>query len=621
MKIIEYKNIRDREVNGLFYIKRVMAKGKSFEEDDTALVIVMTPDNKIIKPPYDYIVYLRNKRTSKFQIEKIAIAICHYYNFLLLHKLTGEEQFSNEILNAYIEHLSFLPKGLSKMPGYLSVHPSDIDTFPVHPYIEGIENRDTIKKIYNEWYKRLKKSNTVHFVDPQKHQIEVDEEGWRYSFEYIVKTVRSTLDYLDWLSKDDIWSRRYKEIDKHVVSKITIKTERYVVYVWDIAKRVTTLTNLKLKDNSISKKRVFTESEIEKILTNKLINSSAQKKFLLHLLLHTGIRISELLNLLLAEGIVGETGRGTKKSYEIKWEELLSSNPHFNVVSDYKMDILIDSELDFYIRIKKRRNYESSTRKNKKNETRYIRLRDHYDLVNVLDLDGYGSIFVQQLDIYQQFKNELFLYTKEQHPTEFIENIISYYKEMKSKGIVIDDPNFDAQYRTWIYLIREIIEKSYFGTILKEHLIERHQKIKFNQFNKNENKEYLFLSEREYRRVYKPLEPYVVNDWLNKIFENCEISRYDGDLNLFTKHNIKRTLSVHTFRHTYITYRIGFESLSGVFNFSSIAQLKKEVGHVLDSEVTLSRYYFLDKNRKKKARSAIYQFLRGKILKDNNGGE
>ncbi|MFY0520998.1 hypothetical protein ACOMCU_24715, partial [Lysinibacillus sp. UGB7] len=277
--------------------------------------------------------------------------------------------------------------------------------------------------------------------------------------------------------------------------------------------------------------------------------------------------------------------------------------------------------LDIYIRIKKRKSYESSKRKNKKNQTRYTRLRDYFDILQVLNIQGYESMFVSQNDFYRIFKNELLLHTEEQNITEFLEHVITYFKDMKLRNISIEDSRFDSQYRTWLFMIREVIEKSYFGSILKEYLIQRYELKKAGYFRKEEDAHHLFLSERQYQKFHSPIEPYIVNGWLERILEQCEIERYDGTLNLFTKHNIKRTLSIHTFRHTYITYRIGYESMYELFNQSSLAQLKKEVGHVIDSEVTLSRYYFLDQKRNARANTAIYKFLVKHIKKDDAGGE
>ncbi|MFY0521587.1 hypothetical protein ACOMCU_27815, partial [Lysinibacillus sp. UGB7] len=343
-KEIDYKNMNHRKVNGLFYVKKINEGDKKYNQDKSSISIVMTPDNKILKPAFDYICALNEKSKGRKYIESCSVSISHFYNFLLLHDLTGEEPLTSNLLDLYIKYLSYIPKGLYKMPGFNSIHPSDIEYIPIHPYIDGITNKNTISSIYNEWYKKLGNTNAIHMILPSLIRAEIDEEGWRYSFEYIAKTIRKTLDYLEWLSEDCFWSRRFKPLSREVVSKTFIKIEKDLIEVWDIAGRITNKTDLKRKDNSIVKKRVFTEYEIEKIFSNEIIGLSTQKNIFFTILLHSGARVSEILNLLLFEEIVEIKGKGSHKYYEVKWEELLTRNPHMNVVTDNQMDILIDTE-------------------------------------------------------------------------------------------------------------------------------------------------------------------------------------------------------------------------------------------------------------------------------------
>lgn len=428
-------------------------------------------------------------------------------------------------------------------------------------------------------------------------RVEDDERDWRFSYEDICRIVRDILNYLEWLNKDGLWGEFYFAINKEVVRKISFFNGYKEIRIWDIGKRVNKTTGLNSNVELASMKRVFTEVEINNIFENQIIQN-IKYKLMFHILLFTGLRISELLNLLIAEkSIVEEVKIGRKIKYTIKWEHLLCLNPHLFPVIQDKIDIVIDLNFNFYIRIKKRSEYETSRRKNKSKKTRFIRLRDVYNYSDLFDSE---EMFISMEEVISIFKNEILINTNSKNIKEILEHILA---EKENSNIV------------WLEMFREAIESSMFGRMLKEYLIHRFNVLKKGKFEDERGKDHLFFNEKEYLNFIKPVEPYVIDNLFTQVLLEEKINPYTRNRNVFTKHNVKKSLSLHSFRHTYITYRIGFENINGNFSASSLANLKKEVGHINESDITLKVYYFLDVEREERGRSAIYNFIKNKLSK------
>lgn len=615
MKNIDYSNKDELTINGMYYVVNIHNPTTNYEKDKNAASIVVAPSGAIVKPALDYLIALSKQKAGKNSLNDNAKSIAHFFNFLRLFNLTGEEKLSNEILDAYINYLAVLPKGLFSIPCYRDTHPKDVEYLPVHPYINGTAKKEIVIKIYNDWYKRIG-SNTEFLYTPDNTMFDKDEKDWRYPLEYIIETVRRTLNFLDWLSNNKFWKHRYSEIDPMVTIRVPRKIKRgkkeVVHYVWDVYKRVRHETELKPVDNSISFKRCFWETEFIDFFNSSTINNDVQKKLYFLFLALTGTRESECLNLLIKNLPIETEGRGKNKKYIIHWEELLI--PSTNSIDKYSQnDILIDKYLDFYIRIDKRNGrYESSRRKNKKNEVRIVKLRDYNDFPEILSLSN-SNIFIDSAELTRLFAYDLTIHNKNEDIFDFIEKIIRYHMTQRAKGIKINDPNYNSNHRDWILLLRKIIEECWLGNLLRTYLIERYKLVIEKVTNREIDNHFLFLMKKPYKGYIGPHEPSAVREWFKQICNEKGINRLNYTPNIFTGHLVKNSLSVHSFRHTYVTCRIGHETLNGKFDRASLANLQKEIGHVEQSLVTTTRYYYLDRDRKKRATSAIYKFLQTHI--------
>ncbi|UDK97568.1 hypothetical protein EYB33_15185 [Lysinibacillus sphaericus] len=590
MKKIDYSNKKERKINGQYYVKKFIDR-----ENEEYKIVLFNAEGELVKPVFDYTNRLINEKNSNYAVYKTVKSISHYYDFCKLYEISDNTIIDHELLNNLILFLSAIPKGTSKLT-FLD-HLSNREYIMVHPYIKGKSNKECISNIYLEWYKLLGNDNVISFTSPSEMNIRVedDERDWRYSYEDICRIVRDILNYLEWLSKDFLWEKFYIAINKEIVRKITFLNGYKEIRIWDIGKRVSKITGLKSNVELASMKRVFTEGEIKNIFENHIIQNT-KYKLMFHILLFTGLRISELLNLLIAEkSIVEEVKIGRKVIYTIKWEHLLCLNPHLFPVNQDYLDIVIDLNFNFHIRVKKRSEYETSRRKNKSKKTRFIRLRDVYNYSELFDS---GEMFISMEEVIKIFKNEILINTKSKNIKEILEHILS----KKEKSNIV-----------WLEMFRDAIESSLFGRLLKEYLIHRFKVLKKGKFADERGKDHLFINDKEYLNFIKPWEPYVIDNLFTKVLLEEKINPHTRNRNVFTKHNVKKSLSLHSFRHTYITYRIGFENINGNFSASSLANLKKEVGHIKESDITLKVYYFLDVEREERGRSAIYNFIKNKL--------
>lgn len=615
MKKINYSNKKELKINGMYYALNIHDPSTTYENDKNATSIVISPNGEVVKPALDYLISLFNQRVGKKSLNDNAKSICFFYNFLHLYNLKGEEKLSSEILNAYINYLSVLPKGLFSIPCFKEIHPQEVEYLPVHPYICGSDQKEIVKEIYNDWYKRLG-TNNEYLYTPDNTMFDQDEKDWRFSFEFIVDTVRRTLNFLNWLSENDYWKHRYSKIDPMITKRVPriIKRGRkkHVVYVWDIDKRVRHETDLKPINNSISFKRCFWETEFFDFFNSSIIKNDIQKNIYFLLLALTGMRESECLNLIIKNLPIEIEGRGKSMRFIIHWEELLIPTAN-NLEKNQLNDVLIDKYLDFYIRIDKRNGkYESNRRKNKKNEVRLVKLRDYYNFPQILSLNV-NSLFIETEDLTKLFAYDLTLHNKYEDIYNFTEEIIRYHINKKEEGYDIDHPNYSRNNKEWILLLRETIEKCWFGKLLRTFLIERYKLMKQQETKREVDNHFLFLMKRPYKGFIGPYEPSSVREWFKHICIEKNINRLHYTPNIFTGHLVKKSLGVHSFRHTYITCRIGNETLNGDFDRASLANLQKEIGHVDQSLVTTTRYYYLDRERKKRTSTAIYKFLQKNI--------
>ncbi|PFH92655.1 hypothetical protein [Bacillus sp. AFS088145] len=616
MKNIDYREKENRRINGMYTVFNGHDLDKTYESDPKAVSVVFSPEGYLVEPAFDYLKSLFDNAHSKQNLKNYAHAICHWYNFLRVQRMSGKEPITKSILGDYIFYLSVIPKNLRNR---ITIDPNDLEYLPVHPYIMGIEDLGTVKKIYNEWYGS---PNTKMLADEEKKVLplhisesfnaELDEEAWRHPYKYIHHNLQLSLDYLDWLGKSPKWSHHFKSITRDVVmrEKFYNKKSKKDFYLWIGHPNITRITRLKELQPRMSRERIFYESELRSFFQNsKVLRKNHLRYFMFILLLLTGMRISECLNLLgknVRVSIHNISGVDFPFSQHtvVHWEDLFK----FERDELDKKDIYLDRNLNFFVKVKKRLAYEESRRENKKAEERHIKLRDVYNLPELLDLDC-ESIFVRPIDFFKMFQGEIIQNTELlKDPFKIVDETICYYMNCTKQGIKMSDINFSMEHRLKLKKIRSLIDNSWFGKLLRNYFIERHllleekKPIALRQH-------YLFINPESENA--SPFISQIPLKWLNEICKNQDIKRNTYEhYNKAHGHKIKNDLSLHSFRHTYISARIGKEVKEGTYN---PANLKREVGHVQNSQVTETVYYWADNVSKKEASTAFYRYLEKNI--------
>jgi integrase len=616
IKHLNYELKKDRQISGLFYVFNGHDEGKTYQSDNDGISVIFSPDHYIVKPALDYLRHSKNKpNTSKDVIRKEAISICHFYNFCRLHEIDVEDALTIDVLKGYIKFLSYIPKNVW---GRIKTHPSKISFLPIHPYIN--DNEKSIRLIYSEWYnywlKDQENINVSVFYDPKIVKFEEDKQLWSYGYEFIEGCVKNTLEYLRWLSISDSWNHRFKPI-KEKVAKRHIKMnyhsrKRYVS--WNIGGRIKDGTKLKAKkQSSIRKRRVFYETELRKFLKSDMLEQYHQRKLLFVILLLSGCRISECLNLLVKNLRITIKDKYNPFGVQsiVHWEDMFDQPQNNN-----DMDLLIDKYLQFSVKIEKRRAYETKRRSNKSEKTRVTPFTDYYALPELLELKC-KSIFVEAYEIKKEFSKEIILSEREMNPSKLIEDIMLYTNEQKLKGISTLDKRFDKTYLYLIEKIRKLIETTWFGGVLRHYLIERQLLLKNYKPSNHLYNDYLFINMKINKcspMIGQTIETY----WLDPICKEHSIERSSYIPNEILKHSYKKNITLHSFRHSYISTRIQIESLAGTFNEAS---LKHEIGHSKDSILTETTYFFSDREKIKEAQTKVFRFLKDQLEKNSKVNE
>ncbi len=624
---IDFNKKEERLINGMYYVSS-FPNLQSSNEKDKKFYLVMHPKHYVVKPVLDY---LRSKFKRNLDIMKrIASSLCHFYNFLRLHRLNGEDPISDDILDAFIKYLAFIPKNLparirSRMTGGESKDSKDrqvklheIKYLPVHPYIDG---QKSVSKILNEWLRDYwsvandKPVNVKVFFNPRNQFMHQDEWEWRYTYEYIRTCINDTLDYLDYLSKSEKWNHRYKLIDV----KVAEKTERFhekrgTFYSWDVESRIKDITSLKPGSQRTEQARVFFESELRKLLNSKMLKKYPQRKLLFVLLLLAGTRISETLNLLVRNVNISFpknalTKEELKNGAVIHWEDMFKGLEH-------NSDIFINEHLNFGLRIVKRPSYEAAGRKNKTKKSRFPILRDYFEFPKIIGEDC-DNIFIKPKDIVKCFYDDMVLTGFSDNSSKFIQMVMHRHYDHLSSGILISDSrNYNHEVKRWIEKIRGLIESCWFGQLLREYLIERAlllSNLKFDDKAKY-NKHYLFVNFKN-NKGNAMLPNTIRSEWLNKICEEERISRYRNPQNSVVRHAKKADLTIHSFRHTYISMRINHEVLKSQFSQINLATLKRDVGHIPTSTVAETIYYFGEIDETEKIYTKVFADFKDNLHK------
>lgn len=609
MKRINYEVKKEREIAGLFYVFN--SKNIEFlnQSGIDGVSVVFSPEHYIVKPALDYLRFMKSGGSNKEVLRKVATSICHYYNFCRLHKINVENELTNDVLKGYIKYLSSIPKNVWMR---VKKHPSNVSFLPVHPYIN--DNEKSISKIYAEWYNYwLHNEENIDvqvLYNPASVKYEEDKKLWMYDYEFIEACVKNTLEYLTWLNKSISWQHRFKPI-KEEVARRTLKLNYYnhqYNISWNVGGRIKEVTNLKAsKQSSVRRRRVFYETELIKLLNAKMLNQHSQRKLLFMLLLLTGCRISECLNLL-----VKNLRITIKDKYNpfgihtiVHWEDMFDE-PY----NEDDMDLLIDKYLGFSVRVAKRRAYETRRRSNKSEKTRITPLRDYFELPGILGLNSM-SIFVEPQDVFEAFQNEIVLEKKEANPYKVIEEVMHYTNDQKAKGINTLDDRFDKSCLYRIEKIRKLIENSSFGGLLRHYLIERQLLFTHNRVKNYLDNHFLFINMKINKcspMIGQTIEKY----WLDPICREHSIQRASYIPNKILKHSYKKNITLHSFRHTYISARITILSKKGEYND---ALLKHEVGHRKDSTIAETTYFFSDAEKIKEAQTIVFKHLRSRLEK------
>lgn len=604
-------------MNGMYYVD-------SFKNTNNNLKInrwyvVYDPNHYVVKPIFDYIRYQYSMGKTDNDLSKVANSLAHYYNYLRLYKMTGEEKLTSEILNNYVEYLASIPKNLkNRMKNYLSnekVELSDVNYLPVHPYIyDGKFMVEILKDWYDDFW--LGSDDIVLLPSVQNVHFREDREEWQYSYSYIRKCVNETLSFLKYLSETEQWKHRFKTIEE----KVARLERRYNPYlkkfylVWDVEGRIKNETKLKEIPKQRQKKRIFFEDELRCFLNSSMLKKHQQRKLYFLLLILSGARISEVLNMLLDNVEVSFPKKtfvltDLKERAVIHWEDMFSTHHHH---SSDKNDLYINQKLEFCIKIVKRPLYEAKGRKNKTLKSRFIILKDCFELPKILDLE-LSNIFIEPRDIIKCFYKDILLNDMEKKPWDFVEMVMDRHLEEIRKGYTIEDSEYDYQVKDWVFRLRQLIEDSWFGNLLKDYLIERELMMKELKVSggwtaQSINQNYLFIGFRNNKG--KPLFPNTIREqWFKKICDQERIIRYKSVGDEIFKHSRKPDLTVHSFRHTYISMRINLESMEGEFSKVNLANLKKDVGHIPSSTVTETIYYFADDKKNQKVYTKIFESL------------
>ncbi|MFB5281822.1 hypothetical protein [Peribacillus sp. Hz7] len=602
MKDIDYTNKTDRKIDGMFYVENHIYRNRKISK------VIFSPDHQLVKPAFDYI---REKyfdeEFSENKLEIAAKSICHYLNFCRLHKINIEEPLTNQCLKTFIQYLYFIPK---RMLQRIKEHPSKIKVLAVHPYISN--NEEIIRKIYKEWYTELlfdSNQKFTVFYDPKNIKFDEDKMLWTHNFNFIKDTVSSVLEYLHWLGKSPSWSHRYQAIDGKVARRAIKFNEHSRKYYidWDIDGRIKKVTKLSKKSISTRRKRrVFYETELRRFFNSNMIQKYSQRKLFFLLLLLSGCRESECLNMLIKNVRVTLDYLNPYGSKTIAhWEDMFDEPKN-----DQDVDILINKYLEFNIRIAKRRLYESKRRRNKSKTPRITPLRDYFDLPDLLNLN-IDTIFVNQTDFIKLLEKEIILEKKEKNPYDLVKEIMLYHYEQSRKGISVDDPRYSSKYRYMIQKIRKLLDNSWLGNLIRTYLIERQLLLNTINPRREIDKDYLFINQKINKG--SAIEPDTVNTtWFKSICEKVEpkIMRALYEPNKVLKHAMKKDLTTHSFRHTYISSRICIETEKGKYND---ALLKKEVGHVPTSTVAETVYFFSDSEKIKEARIKLFRYMKDNI--------
>lgn len=628
MKEINYIKKSDREISGMYYVD-------SYKNMDSNSVInrwymLFDPFHYPVKPVLDYLKYLYRSGVSEEKMSLTARSLCHYYNFIRVHKFAGDEEITHELLNSYIRYLSVVPKGLSKRitSKLKSKHDNTVKLWelkylPVHPYINGgVQINIILKEWYMDFWSNVEnKNNLTFFIDSRDYHVHEDEKDWRYSFQAINQFVNITLDYLKYLSESVEWSHKFKAIDPKV-AKLERKYNSHsknVYYTWDVQGRIKRETLLKPNSNERQRRRVLFESELIRFFQAEMLKTNSQRKLVFILMLLSGARISEILNILLKKITITMPKNAITKELKMKhavihWEDLFYTNGF------EKNDIVITEDLEFKIKIVKRFAYEDKLRKNKTSVSRFPTLKDYFDLPTILNLNC-DSIFVQPKDVVNIFRDAIILNKMEENPRNLIKRIMEYHSNSINKGIDIENNSYDIEIKDWIFRIRRLIEDSWLGQVIRKYLIERHL-VQLRSNNKNPlHRDFLFINLKINKG--KPMLPQTVREyWFKKICMDVEISRYGIPVNEIFNHSKKADLTIHSFRHTYISMRINSEALDGDFSRVNLANLKKDIGHVVSSNVAEVVYYFADLERKKTIYTKVFKSLSQNIekiiIKDGN---
>ncbi|MFB5197627.1 hypothetical protein ACE198_22410 [Neobacillus sp. KR4-4] len=622
MKHINYREKEHRRINGMYTVFNAHDEDKTYQSDPKAVSVVLSPKGFLVEPALDYLKSKFDDECSKENLNSFANAICHWLNFCRLHGMNGKEKITKEILGSYILYLSVLPKDLRNR---ITVDLSELEYLPVHPYIRGIEDTDTVKIIYDEWYSapytKIKAAdNVIPLHISESFNAELDEEAWRHPNKFIHQNLQFTLDYLDWLGKSQKWSHHFPLITPDVVlyEKFYNKHTKKPYFMWIGHPNIANITKLKDGPSSTQRERIFYESELRTFLTDsKTLGKNHQRKCMFFLLLLTGMRISECLNLLLKNVRVSiHRNQGLDNPFSsytvVHWEDL------FKIERDEldKMDIYLDRNLNFHVRVKKRLAYEDKRRENKKAGERHTRLRDVYNIPELLEQEC-ESIFVTPVDFFKMFHGELIQNSDlMKDPFHIVDETIGYYRDCKEQGIVVTDSSFSMEHKVKLQKIRSLIDNSWFGKLLRNYLIERHLILKEKK-PIGLRKHFLFVNPETEKA--SPFISQTPLKWLDNICNNQNIKRNTFEhYNKALGHKIKNDLSLHSFRHTYISARIGKEAKEGMYN---PANLKKEIGHTPNSQVTETVYYWADRDTKKEAKTAFYRYLEKNInnikLKEN----
>lgn len=604
MREIDYISRTERKINGMYYVVYTHDPNTTDKEDSNGACVVMSPEGYILKQALDYLRFLHQQAYPKETIRKIASSICHYYNFLRLYNIEGNNYMSSDCLDKYIQYLHYVPNNLRKRLKMTDpIAFGQIEYLPVHPFVNENDYR-LVQSLFKEWFTS---DNVIPFYKENSTRFEIEKKLWRLSYESIHQHVSNTLDFIKWLSESVFWKHIFLPIENEVVEQIvtTNPHNKRVSTKWSIDGRIRRITKLKRKDNQIinNRDRIFNENELYKLFSSRQLNQSVQKKLFFYLMLFGAARESELLNL----QINNVTIVSNKGKYSVCWEDLFGY-PHDSVFRD----IFIDKFLNFQLRIVKRPSVESTERRNKTRFTREITLKDYFDVPEFLNLKK-NTVFIDPKDVIAEFQEEAIL-RRLDSPLQIVSETMEYHAKQKRNGVPFNQ--YEGRYQVNILKLRSIIDKSFFGQLLCKYLIERH--LLFIKHKLTESS-YLFVNMK--RNKGKPISPKTIrDDWFNRICKEQDIVRSDYKVDKRLSHNYKNTLTVHSFRHTYITFRIYVESQKGVLNMAS---LRKEVGHVEDSYVTECVYFILDRNRVQKGFSRLYQFVLENVtsVNESNTGE